>query len=60
MSQKKRFYNVFKCPKTPFGCCELVGSFDSKDEAERCQEEKNKEIDNDCCFLLIHPLEYEV
>ena len=53
-------YNVFKCPKTPAGVCELIGSFNNEDDAKRCKAEKNKEIDNDHYIIVIHKLEYEV
>ena len=59
MSQKKCFFNVLKCPTTPFGCCALVGSFENEDEAKKCEKEESSKIDNDNFIVLIHPLEYE-
>ena len=59
MIQKMCFYNVFKCPKTSAGCCELLGSFDNEDEAKRCRRNKSGEIDNDNSIILIHKLEYD-
>jgi hypothetical protein len=60
MDQKKYCYNVLKCLKLPFSCCALIGSFDNKDEAEKCKEEKNKKLDNNLYILLIHELEYKI
>ena len=60
MIQKKCVYNVFKCRITPFSCCELLGSFESNDEAEKFKKENGKKIDNAHFYLLIHPLEYEI
>jgi hypothetical protein len=59
MGQKMCFYNVLECPKTPSGCCALLGSFENEDEAKRCQEEKSKEMNNDHFIILIHKLEYD-
>jgi len=59
MSQKMCFYNVFKCPKTPSGCCALLDSFENEDEAKKCQGEKSKEMDNDHFIILIDKLEYD-
>lgn len=58
MAQKMCRFNVFKCPKRA-GCCALVGSFESEDEAIVCEEEANKIVD-DNFIILIHKLEYEV
>jgi len=59
MIQKMCFYNVLKCPKTPAGCCELLGSFENEDEAKRFRGEESKEIDNDHFIILIDKLEYD-
>jgi len=59
MSQKMCFYNVFKCPKTPSGCCALLGSFKNGDEAKKCKEEKSKEIDNNYFIIEIDKFEYD-
>jgi hypothetical protein len=58
MSQKKCFFNVFKCP-TAHGCCALVGSFEKEDEAKKCKEEESSKSDNDNFIVLIDKLEYE-
>ena len=59
MIKKRCFYNVFKCPKLPDGCCELLGSFENEDEAKRCRGEESKKIDNDHFFIIIDTLEYD-
>lgn len=59
MSQKMCRSNVFKCPKTPFGCCELVGSFQNEEEAKKCEKKANNEINHETAIILISKLEYE-
>ncbi|MHC4124413.1 MAG: hypothetical protein ACYSSI_12630 [Planctomycetota bacterium] len=59
MVQKMCRFNVLKCPKTPFGTCELVGSFETEEEAEKCEKEANKSCD-DNSIIWLHKLEYEV
>ena len=59
MSHKRCFFNVLKCPATVgFGCCELLGSFQSEDEAKECRKEESSKIDKDNFIILVHKLEY--
>jgi hypothetical protein len=59
VGENKCFYNVLRCPKTPFGSCKLVGSFETEDEAKRCKNEANNGIDHGTSIILIHKFEYE-
>lgn len=59
MSQKMCRYNVLKCSKTPFGCCELIGSFLSEEEAKNREKKANKEIDHTISIIVVHKFEYE-
>lgn len=59
MAQKMCCFNILKCPKVPFSACELVGSFETEEEAKKCEKEANKSV-NDGYIILLHKLEYEV
>ena len=54
MSQKKCF-RVVKSPRTVgVNSGELVGSFDNKDDAEKCKEKESSKIDKDHFIIEIH------
>ena len=61
MKTKMCYYNLLKCPaKVGFGCCELLGSFQSEDKAKNMKKEMSEKIDTDRYTILIHKLEYEI
>jgi len=59
MLQERCVYNVFKCPKQT-SCCELLGSFESEDEAEKCKTKNDKITDKELYVILIHQLKYKI
>lgn len=59
LAHKMCCFNVLKCPKTAFGTCELVGSFQTEDGAKKCKEQAEKFIDGNF-IIILHKFEYEV
>lgn len=61
MKTKMCWFNLLKCPaEVKYGCCELLGSFQSEEEAINMKKEMSTKIDTDRHTILIHKLEYEI